>query len=246
MRLDVAFTPLGLPAGDLAGRTVAVIDVLRASTSICAALHHGARAVIVAEDPAEATRIEQAVDSTDVLLAGERNSQRIPGFALGNSPGEMTADAVRGKTLIMSTTNGTVALLAAAGAREVVVAAAVNLTAAGDHLRTVFERDRDILILCAGRERGFGLDDAYIAGRLAVAAMGGRRLRRGLNDAALVAVDLVRRYGSRVDRVLALSAAGRSLAALGMRQDVEYAARVDAHPVLPLFRDQRVTLPVAR
>lgn len=242
MKLDVAFSPHELTPGEVADRTVLVIDVLRATSTICAALHHGARAVVPAADTEDATRLEQALGAGDVVLAGERNSVRIPGFQLGNSPGEMSADAVQGKTLVMTTTNGTLALLATAGAREVVVAAAVNLTAAGEFARAALEQHGDLLLLCAGRDHGFGLDDAYIAGCLAVRALGGRRRRQGLNDAALVSVDLVIRYRDRVERVLALSRAGRELSARGFREDVEAASIIDAHPVLPFFRERRITL----
>jgi 2-phosphosulfolactate phosphatase len=242
MNLDVAFSPHELTPGDVADRTVLVVDVLRATSTICAALHHGARAVVPAADTQDATRLEAALGASDVVLAGERNSVRIPGFQLGNSPSEMTAEAVQGKTLVMTTTNGTRALLAAAGARDVAVAAAVNLTLAGEFARAALEQHGDLLILCAGRDHGFGLDDAYIAGCLAVRALGGRRRRKGLNDAALVSVDLVSRYRDRVERVLAFSRAGRELTAHGFRGDVEAASVVDAHPVLPFFRERRITV----
>jgi 2-phosphosulfolactate phosphatase len=242
MRVDVAFSPLGLGAQDVQGRTVFVVDILRATTAMCAALYHGARALIPVASTEEALRLAQTIGSADVLLAGEKNSVRIPGFALGNSPLEMTGQAVKGKTLIVTTTNGTKALLAAQGAAAVYAAAAANLTVAGERARRALEEQRDILILCAGRESAFGLDDAYCAGRLAVAALGGRKPRRGLNDAALASLDLVRRYGENWQRPLSYSRAGRELVRLGFRDDVLDAARADAYPVLPQFHERRVTL----
>lgn len=243
MRIDVAFTPQGVPPGDLAGRPVLVIDVLRATTTICAALDAGARAVIPVGSTEEALRMVQTLDSRDVLLAGERNCEPIPGFQLGNSPREMTPDAVRGRTIVMTTTNGTRALLAAATAGTVHVAAGVNLSAAADHARQALADRGDLLVVCAGRDQSFSLDDAYVAGRLVLQALGGRRIRKGLNDAALVSVDLARRYGPRFDRPLAISAAGRQLRALGYAEDIAHAATVDRHPVLPVFRDRRITVP---
>lgn len=242
MRVDVAFSPLGLGPQDVQGRTVFVVDILRATTAMCAALYHGARALIPVASTEEALRLAQTIGSADVLLAGEKNSVRIPGFALGNSPLEMTGQAVKGKTLIVTTTNGTKALLAAQGAAAVYAAAAANLTMAGQRARLALQEQRDILILCAGRESAFGLDDAYCAGRLAVAALGGRKPRRGLNDAALASLDLVRRYGENWQRPLSYSRAGRELVRLGFRDDVLDAARVDAYPVLPQFHERRVTL----
>jgi 2-phosphosulfolactate phosphatase len=242
MKLHVWFSPLGLGPADVQGRTIFVIDVLRATTVMCAALHNGARALIPVASTEEALRLAQTIGSADVLLAGEKNCVRIPGFALGNSPLEMTEPTVKGKTIVVTTTNGTKALLTAQGAAAVYVAAASNLTLAGERAREALEQNRDVLILCAGRETAFGLDDAYCAGRLAVAALGGRKPRKGLNDAALASLDLVRRYGDDWARPLSYSRAGRELARLGFRDDVLDAARLDAYPVLPQFHERRVTV----
>ena len=190
----------------------------------------------------EALRLAQTIGSADVLLAGEKNCLRIPGFALGNSPLEMTEQAVQGKTIVVTTTNGTKALLATQGGAAVYVAAAANLGVAGERARQVLEQDRDVLILCAGRGTAFGLDDAYCAGRLAAAALGGHKPRKGLNDAALASLDLVRRYRDNWQRPLGYSRAGRELVRLGFGADVLDAARLDAYPVLPQFHERRVTV----
>ena len=240
MKLDVAFAPQALGAADAAGRTVFVIDVLRATTTICAALAAGARAVIPAASGEEAVRLAQSLGG-DILLGGERNCVRMAGFTLGNSPLEMTQAAVSGKVIVHSTTNGTRALLAVPQARAVYAAAAVNLTVAGERARHAIEEEDGVLILCAGRDGAFSLDDAYCAGRLVLGALGGRSARKGLNDAALASLDLVRRYGSSWMRPFGHSAAGRELLRLGLGADVEAAARLDAWPVLPHFHDRRLT-----
>jgi 2-phosphosulfolactate phosphatase len=242
MRVDVVFSPAGLNPGEIPGRTVFVIDILRATTSMCAALSHGAKAVIPVASTEEALRLAQTIGSTDVLLAGEKNCVRIPGFHLGNSSLEMTEGSVRGKSIIFTTTNGTEALLACQGAGAVYPVAAVNLTAAAEKAREALETDQHILLVCAGRDGAFSLDDAYCAGRLISAVFGDRKRRRALNDAGLACLDLVRRYGDRWERPLAYSRAGRELIKLGFRNDVRDAARLDAYPVLPHFHDRRVTL----
>jgi 2-phosphosulfolactate phosphatase len=242
MKLDVVFTPAWLTPSDLQGRTAFVIDVLRATTVMCAALHHGARAVIPVAAVDEAHRLAQTIGSDDVLLAGEQNCAPIPGFQLGNSPLEMTEAAVRGKTIILTTTNGTKALLACQSAAAVFPACAGNLSVAGERAREVLERHGELMIVCAGREGAFSLDDAYCAGRLAVAALGGRKVRRGLNDAALASLDLVRRYGDNWDRPLSYSRGGRELVKLGFQDDVVDAGRVDAYPVLAHYHERRVTI----
>lgn len=240
MRIDVAFGPSGLSGSDIAGRPVFVIDVLRATTTICAALDAGARAVVPVGSTEEALRMVQTLGSRDSLLAGERHCQPIPGFAMGNSPGEMTPEAVAGRTIVMTTTNGTRALLAAAAGGAVYAAAAVNLTVAAARAHQELADGADLMILCAAREQAFSLDDAFTAGQLILTALEGRRIRKGLNDAALVSVDLARRYGPRFDRALAVSAAGRQLRALGLGEDIAHAATVDRHPVLPVMRDRRI------
>jgi 2-phosphosulfolactate phosphatase len=242
MKLDVVFAPAGLVPAEVQGRTAFVIDILRATSAMCAAMSHGARAIIPVASTEEALRLAQTIGSGDVLLAGEKHCVRIPGFHLGNSPLEMTEAAVRGRTLIVTTTNGTRALLACQGAAAVYPAAAVNLGVAAERAGEVLERDGDLLVVCAGRNGSFGLDDAYCAGRLVAAALGSRRPRRGMNDAAVAALDLVRRYGDGWERPLTRSRAGRELIRLGFRDDVVEAARADAYPVLPLFHERRVTL----
>jgi 2-phosphosulfolactate phosphatase len=242
MKLDVVFAPAGLVPAEVQGRTAFVIDILRATSAMCAAMSHGARAIIPVASTEEALRLAQTIGSGDVLLAGEKHCVRIPGFHLGNSPLEMTEAAVRGRTLIVTTTTGTRALLACQGAAAVYPAAAVNLGVAAERAGEVLERDGDLLVVCAGRNGSFGLDDAYCAGRLVAAALGSRRPRRGMNDAAVAALDLVRRYGDGWERPLTRSRAGRELIRLGFRDDVVEAARADAYPVLPLFHERRVTL----
>jgi 2-phosphosulfolactate phosphatase len=241
MRLDVAFTPAGLTSAEVQGRTVFVIDILRATTTMCAALHAGARAILPVASTEEALRLAHTIGGDDVLLAGERNCARIPGFQLGNSPLEMTEATVRGKTLVVTTTNGTTALLACQGASAVYLAGAANLGVAAEKARECVQQDGGVLILCAGRGGGFSLDDAYCAGRLAAATLGGIKARRGINDAAIASLDLVRRYGQRWERPLSYSRAGRELIRLGFRDDVLDAARLDAYPVPAHFHERRVT-----
>lgn len=241
MRVDVAYTPAGLTQAQVQGRVVFVIDILRATTTMCAALSNGARAIIPVSSTEEALRLAQTIGSDDVLLAGERRCMKIPGFHLGNSPLEMTEPAVRGKTLVVTTSNGTRALLACQGAAWVYPTAAANLNLAAERGREALESSQDILIVCAGRNGDFALDDAYCAGRLAAAILGSTKPRRELNDGGLASLDLVRRYGDHWDRPLAYSRSGRELVKLGFRADVRDAARLDAYPVLAQYHERRVT-----
>jgi 2-phosphosulfolactate phosphatase len=243
MRIQVFFTPLGVTPQDVAGRPVLVIDVLRATTTIVAALASGAKTVVPVVAADDAIRIAQNLERDGVLLAGERKAVRIEGFALGNSPGEMTREAVDGKMIVMSTTNGTPALVAAEAGNPVLVAAATNFSAVVTRARAAFEETGELVILCAGKEKRFALEDAYAAGRFALAAMpAGQRRKVALDDGALAALELARRYGDKWKNAVRASTAAKELARLGFRADVAAATEVDRHAVVPVLRDKQVTL----
>jgi len=239
MKIDVYFTPLGLNAGDLTGRGVVVIDVLRATSSIVAALSAGAKAVVPAATSEEAVRLTANLEKDGIVLAGERRMVKIEGFGLGNSPREMTAEAVAGKTIVLATTNGTPALVAAQGGDPVLVAAAVNFSAVAERARAVFTERGDLVIICAGRERQFALEDAYTAGRLVKAVKKGAR-KVTLNDAAQVSLDLAGQQGGWEDAFEASDAA-RQLLEAGLGDDVTYCARPDRFSVVPVYADRRIT-----
>jgi 2-phosphosulfolactate phosphatase len=241
MKLSVYFTPLGVTPADIAGKPVIVIDILRATTSIVAALANGAKAVVPAGATDEAIRIAQNLEKDGVLLAGERRYERISGFALGNSPGEMTAAAVGGKTLVMSTTNGTPAIQAAEGGHPVLIGAATNFAAIVERARPLVEEAGALAILCAGRERGFALEDAYAAGRFAHALIPpGMRRRVVLNDAAIAALELIKRYGDRWKRAVSASSAAHELIQKGFKADVLAATECDRYDLVPVYADRRI------
>jgi 2-phosphosulfolactate phosphatase len=239
VRIDVLFAAASVVPADVAGRVVAVIDVLRASTTIAVALANGARSVIPFEGPDEAVLRSKHYDRREVLLAGERRMRPLPGFDLGNSPREFSREAVDGRTILFATTNGTPALLATQGARDVIVSSYVNLAVSLAFLRTAARGGADVTIVCAGSERQFGLEDGACAGRLV------RGLRRGrevsMNDAAHACVLLDRRYGDELETLFADAAHGRALAEAGFAEDLALCAQVDAFAVLPVYADRQIS-----
>jgi 2-phosphosulfolactate phosphatase len=242
VRIEVYFTPQALAPNELAGRTVAVVDLLRASTTIAVALAAGAKEILPAASTEEALRIAQNLERDQVVLAGERKSVRIEGFALGNSPAEFTPEVVGGKTVVLTTTNGTPALLAAQGAKEVVVAAAVNFTAVVQRLRPALEASGDLAILCSGHDRQFAIEDAFAAGRIAKVLLPEGGLRRvQVNDGAQAALEIARHFGEKWLRALRASRHGQELADLGFSDDLKACATQDTHPVVPLYADRRIT-----
>lgn len=243
MKLSIYFTPLGVSAADIAGKPVIVLDVLRTTTTIVAALGNGARGVVPAQTADDAVRLAGNLEKDSVLLAGERRLERIEGFALGNSPREMSAELVRGKTIVMSTTNGTGAIVSAEAGKPVLVAAATNFTATVERARQAFEQTGEIVVLCSGRERQFALEDAYAAGRFAQALVPGRQRRSAdLNDGAIAALELVRRYGDKWKNAITASAAAHDLKRMGFKQDVATATEVDTHRIVPEYAGRMVTI----
>ena len=239
-RVDVFFGVVALPPSEWQGRIVVVVDVLRATTSIATALANGARAVIPFESAEDAVVRFKSFERSEVLLAGERRMGRISGFDLGNSPAEFTREVVEGKTILMTTTNGTAALTAVQGAAEVVLGAFVNLAATVGVLRSAVRRGLPVAIVCAGSERQFAMEDAVCAGRL-LRAIARRVADAPWNDAARAVVALDRRYGRDLPACLEQTTHGRALAEAGFASDLGLAAAIDAHPVVPVYAERQVT-----
>ena len=240
MRIDVLFGVQHLTPPEVQGRVVAVIDVLRASTTIAVALANGARAVIPFESSEDAIMRSKQMERGAFRLAGERRMLKMEGFDLGNSPREHTAESVEGKTVLLTTTNGTKALLSVQGARDVVVASYVNLTGVTTMLRAALRGGADITLVCAGQDRQFALEDAACAGRY-VHNVSRRMTDLDMNDAALAASLIDRKYGDNLLRLFNTAAHGRALAAAGFEEDLAACAAVDSFPVIPIYQDRLIT-----
>ncbi len=161
-KLKVYALPTLVTEEELAGKTAVVIDVLRASTTICWALESGANEVIVCHDIAEAHRVAEQFSPGEVILGGEREGLPIEGFDLGNSPEEYTPVAVSGKSVVFTTTNGTGAMRRCRRAARVLIASFVNASAVFQELVGLDE----IHIVCAGTRGQYGRDDILMAGLL--------------------------------------------------------------------------------
>jgi 2-phosphosulfolactate phosphatase len=240
MRLDVFFTPSHAKPADTAGRLVAIVDVLRASTTVATALGNGAKTVIPVEGADEVILRSKEFARSEIRLAGEQKMLSVAGFDLGNSPQSFTAEVVRGKTILLTTTNGTRALLGVQGARDIVVASYVNFTAVLTLMKVAASSNTDIAIICAGEEGSFTLEDAACAGRY-VRAIPKRADPVVVNDAASASVLIERKYGDNIAKVFKESVHGKALEAAGFGDDLAAAAQVDAYPVVPIYQDRQIT-----
>jgi 2-phosphosulfolactate phosphatase len=162
--VSVHLLPSLIPPGGLHGGVAVVIDVLRASTMIVHALVAGCTAVLPCGEVDEARSLAASLPAGSALLAGERHGVAIEGFDLGNSPGECTPAVCRGKTMVLTTTNGTRALLACLDADAVVVGSFVNFAATSQRL---LHESRPIHLVCAGTEGRVSYEDTLLAGAFA-------------------------------------------------------------------------------
>ena len=217
----------------LAGGAAVMIDVLRASTTICHALHAGADRVVPCGSVADARRTAADLRNRGeaALLAGERGCVKVEGFDLGNSPADFSAAAVGGRPVVLTTTNGTAALLRCGEAEEVLVGCFANLAALCDHLA---DGDGPVHLVCAGTDRAVTAEDVLFAGRAAnrLVAAGAGTLEHHDGDPARLAAAFAAAHPDAA-AVLADSRGGRNLARLGRGPDVAVCAAVDSAPVVP-------------
>jgi 2-phosphosulfolactate phosphatase len=227
----VHLTPERLTPERLAQSVAVVIDVLRATTTIVYALAAGCGAVWPIEEVEDARRVAGQMRAGRVLLGGERDGVPPEGFDLGNSPGEYTCARCKGTTLVLTTTNGTRALLRAAAASRTLVAGFVNFSAVCEQLA---DEARPVDIVCAGYHDEAALEDALLAGALVEFLC--EQGAVSLNDAARLAWDCFENHGRVLDGALEISTGGAHLRGLGYDEDIRAAARVDQFAIVPEVR----------
>jgi 2-phosphosulfolactate phosphatase len=239
VRVDVFLAPSELTPAALDGRVVAVIDVLRATTTIAAALHAGARTVIPFLETEDAVRTARLYERGEVKLAGERHMVAVPGFDLGNSPLEFTPTAVGQQTVLLTTTNGTRALFAVDDAKAVFAASYANFTVTLERLQHALTAGQPVAIVCAASEGAVTLEDTACAGRF-VRALRGANAALATNDGADIAQLLADKYGDDISAVFADASHGRALEAAGFADDLRACGTLDLYPVLAEYSERAI------
>jgi 2-phosphosulfolactate phosphatase len=226
-RIHVLLKKEELDSQRLAGKVVVVLDVLFATSSIVAALAHGADEVVPALNGAAALEEAARRPAGSCVLAGELNAQTLPGFS-HPTPMALLNENLAGRTLIYSTTNGTVALAKARAADHVYAAALLNGEATVAHLERA-HRDDSVLIVCSGSADNFNLEDFYGAGYL-ISLLASRPDAHEFTDAATAA----RLLHDRCDAMECLSASrvGRMMLLRGLEHEVRFAAQKSRFPVV--------------
>jgi 2-phosphosulfolactate phosphatase len=213
-----------------------VIDVIRASTTITIALHHGCAGIVPARTLREARAMALTIGD-GALVAGERAAAKMAGAQLGNSPGEYARERIEGRIVVLTTTNGTRAFRAIEGAQDVVACAFLNVSATARWLRRA---GADVLIVCAGRNGHFCFEDAVGGGMLIdrLSRISNRSLE--LSDAARAAHLLYSANQGNLLEVLRGCEWGRDITRKGFGADLEICAQVDLTDVVPVMREGRL------
>lgn len=236
--LDVFFSSQSFQEEELRNKTVVVIDVLRATSTMVTALMNGAKAIIPVGDMGEASKIAQNVDSDNYMLCGEKDGVKIEGYDLGNSPLEYTKDSIEGKTLIFNTTNGTKAIKKSMASSTIYISSFLNLSATVDALR---EEDRDVVLVCAGWKGRLAFEDTLLAGCI-IHNLNGGKLSPGARDGAKVAFGLYEKFGDDIKAVIHQSNHAARLKSLIGDEDIDYSCQIDISNELPILKEGMITI----
>lgn len=231
MKINVHFTPGGVDELWFTGKTTVVIDVLRATSTIITALQNGAREIIPVASVEFAVKVSGGMFGGLTLLGGERNTKKIEGFALGNSPLEYTAKIVSGKSIILFTTNGTKAIVKGKFSQSLFICSFLNLNAIADRL---VKLGNDIEVVCSGRNNLFSLEDAICAGKLISEII---KLKEDISvtDTSKASMSLFKSFGKSIPKMLADTEHGKLLIENGFEEDIKYCSKLNTVDIVPGF-----------
>jgi len=227
--VEVCFSPSLIHLFEPAHKIVVVIDVLRATSSICTAFAHGANSIV------PVANIEDALPYRDknYLLAGERNGVKIEDFDMGNSPFSFMGDAVKGRNIAITTTNGTQAIHAAKEAKKIVIGSFLNLDVLADCL---MNQDADILCLCSGWKNKFNLEDTLLAGAVVNKLHALNKFNIDC-DSALASEHLYLLAKDNLFAFLENSSHRNRLKRLNIEKDIAYCLTPNTCPVIPVLEN---------
>jgi 2-phosphosulfolactate phosphatase len=230
--LEVCLTPALLPLFDIEGSIVVVIDIFRATSSICYGIENGAEAIIPVAEVAECAAYREK--GREYLLAAERDGKVVNGFDFGNSPFSYTPEKVGGKTVVLTTTNGTHALHLSIKAKLIVIGSFLNLTSLCNWLK---QQSEDILLVCAGWKNNFNLEDTVFAGAVAEQL---QTIDYKWDDAAIAANDMYQLAKSDLNLYLNKSSHGERMKKLGILEDIAFCLNVDITTAIPVLDGEKL------
>jgi 2-phosphosulfolactate phosphatase len=226
--VDVCLSPKLYPTYHRDDAIVVVIDVLRATSAMCAAFENGVERIIPVASVEEATSYKQQ----GFIVGAERNGIPLEGFDFGNSPESYSPEKIKGKTIVISTTNGTQAIDVSRNAYQVVIGAFTNITALCNWLA---QQDRHVVLLASGWKNRFNIEDSLFAGAVAERLLVHKdKFRSG--DAALAMAKLYETAKSNPIHYLRNSSHAERLAAMGLKRDIRYCLSLDKTTIIPILR----------
>jgi len=228
MDIDLCFTAQELNPSSVDGKIVIILDVFRTSATIITALKQGATKIIPCSTPLEALRLKK--EKPIFLLGGELNSQKVTGFDLGNSPREYTADFIRGKTIILSSTNGIPALQRVKKAAQTYIGSFLNAPAL---VQKLIKDNHDLFLVCVGTQGKYALEDTCCAGYFLHLLQ--NNTKPFWHDRTLSALALYQHYQKNLPYYLSHSQNGRNLLAQGYWYDLEYCCTRNSLDTIPQY-----------
>lgn len=228
-KIEVCLSPALLDQYDIAGKIVVVIDIFRATSTMVAALHNGAKTVIPVASVAECILIGEATENS--ITAGERDGQIAPGLEYGNSPTEYPPNFIMDKTLVLTTTNGTKLLHMVTGAATIVIGSFLNLNAVCTYL---IAQGKDVILACAAWKDKVNMEDTLFAG--AVVHQCRSQLPAYCDSSRIAEAMYLQslKHSTYID-YLKSSTHYQRLSVYGLAPDMEYCTRVDVHPIVPIY-----------
>jgi 2-phosphosulfolactate phosphatase len=233
MKLNVILSPVMTDELYFKDKTTVVIDVLRATSTIITALNNDAKEIVPVASIEFAVKVSGGMFGGQTLLGGERNTKKIEGFALGNSPLEYSKDVVEGRSIVFFTTNGTKTIAKAKFSENLFACSFSNISAVA---KQIILLDVNVEIFCSGRNNFFSIEDSICAGMLASKIIKSNPSAE-LNDSAKAAISLYEKFGSDILKAMNESEHGKILIENGFGSDIEYCSSIDLFDVIPVYHN---------
>lgn len=234
-KIEVCYSPALFPIYfSSANCVVVVIDVFRATSAICTAFQHGVSKIIPVASVDEA----KFYQARGFIAAAERSGEVVDGFDMGNSPFSYMNPALKGKEIVLTTTNGTKAIECAKAASQIIIGSFLNLQAVCDYLE---QQNKDVILLCAGWKDRYNLEDSLFAGAV-VNQLKKNTNYTGLADSSLAANHLFAAAKGNLSEFLKPSSHRKRLARLNLDRDIEYCLQMNTMELVPIYKENGLVI----